>query len=174
MSDKIVVREPATGVETVTLAGEEITLTPFCNYKFQEGCRLLAEMIEECGIQDIMEALVVSVGKSTLHQAIAFAPILPKALEKLPESVYRFVALCAIPNNTLEELYDTDPGIPGKVKEQEKRILFRSQAPETVHAFGVFMGMLQMEELGNELRQAAQAFSDLVGVTGEEEETEAG
>lgn len=169
MSDSTVIREKATGVETVTLAGQTITVTPFCNYKFNEACRLLAEMIEEAGVQELMGVFVVAAGESPLHQAMAFAPILPKMLRKLPDSVCNFVALCNISNDKLMELYGKDPGIAGEVGKQAKEILFKAQTPETVHALGVYLAMLDLQELGNEIRQAANVFSDLVGMATQEE-----
>lgn len=169
MSDSTVIREQATGVEAVTLAGKKVAVTPFCNYKFSEACRLLAEMIEEAGVQELMSVFVVAAGESPLHQAMAFAPILPKMLRKLPESVCNFVALCSIANDKLLKLYGKDPGITGEVEKQAKEILFKSEPPELVHALGVYLGMLDLQELGNEIRQAADVFSSLVGLATQEE-----
>jgi len=163
MSSETVIREPSTNVESITLAGEQIALTPFCTYKFQEACRLLGQMVERFGVKELLDSLAGLPEEPTaVQQLYVFAPLLPKLTKELPDAVREFVAVCSVPDKRLEELYDEQGGIAAEVQRQSKRLLFQSTAAEVTHALAAFLRCLEVEALKNELGQVAEAFSGLM------------
>jgi hypothetical protein len=159
-----VVRESVDGVETVEIAGMEVALTPFCTYKFQEACRLVAEMVEEFGVGELLENIGGLGGEDvTATQAgLTLAPLLPKVLRQLPDAVRRFVAVCCIPDVRLRELYDEANGIKKEREEIEALLLFSARPSELAHAFGKFLGCLEINDLKNEIGQVVETFQGLM------------
>jgi len=92
----------------------------------------------------------------------AVAPLLPKMLKELPDAVGEFVAVCAIPKQRLSELYDEEGNIQAEVKVVRKDLLFNSTPTEITRALGKFLGCLRIEDLGNEMKQVAEVFRNLL------------
>jgi len=159
-----VVREMVEKREVVVVAGREVVLAPLCTFKFQEACRLLAEMIEKFGIGEILESIGGLGENATATQAgLTLAPLLPKILKELPDAVRRFVAVCCIPDKELMELYGTPNGIAERVEEVERELLFTGKPSELTRAFGKFLGCLEIEDLKNEVSGVATTFQSLMG-----------
>ena len=172
MTESKVIGEKASSVETVTLVGREVALTPFCTYKFQEACRLLAEIVEHFGIKEIMDNLASLPENPSWGQlAIAVIPLLPKILRELPDAAGEFVATCAIPKQRLYELYDEEGGIAAEVRAMKKELLFESNPAEMTHAMAKFMACLRIEDLGNEVKQVLAVFQGLTGTEEPEQPT---
>jgi len=164
MSESTVVKESASEVKRVEIAGAEVALTDFCTYKFQEACRILAEIIEHFGVKEIIDNLAGLGESPTMGQLVyAVTPLLPKILRQLPDKAREFVAVCCIPDSKLEELYDESGGIEAEVKSVSKHILFNSQPVEVTRALTSFIGCLQIEDLKNEMGQVAETFRSLTG-----------
>lgn len=157
-------------VTSITLAGTEYTLTTFCNYKFQQASRLLAQIIESFGIQAVLDGMAkLPENPSPIQGLYVFSPLIPKLLQALPDAVCEFVALCCVPNATLKEAYRKEGGIVKAMADIKAELLFDATPAELTRAFAAFVPMLDLDDLKNALGEAAEALGGFLRNPPEEE-----
>jgi len=161
-----VVKEFVEKREVVRIAGREVVLSPLSTYKFNEACRLVADIIDKFGVGELLENIGGLGENVTAAQAgLTLAPLLPKVLKQLPGAVVRFVAVCCMADEDLMELYFTPNAIAEKREQIEAELLFKTTEKELVSAFGKFLGLLEINALKNELSQVVETFQGLMGQT---------
>lgn len=153
--------------KAVTIAGREVVLEEFCNYKVLETSVALAGLIEDLGIEELgVEGLMrdlKGLGEDPAEEQLAsvflmkLLPILPRVMREAPAPLMHVAALCLIPNATLKELYQGEPGAIGQEIEKELAWLkFDVTTPDVITLLGAYVPYMGLEALKNKLSPALE------------------
>lgn len=151
--------------KTVTIAGREVVLEEFCNYKVLEASTALACLIEDLGIEelgldDLMRELK-GLGEDPAAEQLAsvfltkLLPVLPRVMREAPTPLMHVAALCLIPNAVLKELYQGQPGAIAEEIEKELAWLnFDVTTADVIALLSAYLPYMGLEALKNKLSPA--------------------
>ena len=139
--------------QTITIAGREIVLEEFCNYKILEAATALAGLMEDLGLDEVLEDWAgLDETADATELASKFWQIVPRIMRESPEPLLYIAALCLIPNAKLKELYGQEPGAIAKAIEQELAWLkFEVTTPDVIDLLEAYLPYMGLEALKNRL-----------------------
>lgn len=151
--------------KTVVIAGREVVLEEFCNYKVLEASVALATLIEdlgldELGLDDLMQELS-GLGEEPADEQLAsvfltkLLPVLPRVMREAPAPLMHVAALCLIPNAMLKELYQDKPGaIADEIERELAWLKFDVTTADVITLLRAYLPYMGMEALKNKLGPA--------------------
>ena len=151
--------------KTVTVAGREVVLEEFCNYKVLEVSVAVAGLIEdlgldELGLDDLMREFK-DLGEDPADEQLAgvfltkLLPVLPRVMREAPAPLMHVAALCLIPNAMLKELYQGEPGaIAGEIEKELAWLKFDVTTADVIALLSAYLPYMGIEALKNKLGPA--------------------
>lgn len=151
--------------KTVTIAGREVVLEEFCNYKVLEVSVALAGLIEDLGLDDLgLEDLMrdlSGLGEEPADEQLAsvfltsLLPVLPRIMQEAPRPLMHVAALCLIPNAVLKELYQGQPGaIAEEIEKELAWLKFDVTTADVITLLRAYLPYMGVEALKNKLAPA--------------------
>jgi len=151
--------------KTIIIAGREVVLEEFCNYKVLEASVALAGLIEDLGLDDLglddLMRELKGLGEEPADEQLAsvfltsLLPVLPRVMREAPAPLMHVAALCLIPNATLKELYQDKAGAIGEEIEKELAWLkFDVTTADVIALLSAYLPYMGVEALKNKLSPA--------------------